>query len=738
LLKLHNLIFILIMGYILKDTEGLVITRLTDVGRRKISQGSFNISYFQVGDSEVNYTSIPNYNQADSMVLEPPYNAQNNSGVPNSTKNNVKYPYYLQGSSGITYGIPYQASNIDEVYNTASPSGQFSATTSCYPPQKGTGYTYNSEYQADLGLGEFDGVTTTCQLFYNPCTNSATGTISANTFVSMYMTGDNDDQCGCLQSCYPILTYRVIGFDGTNLTVDRPFPDLNTLGYTGFVKLFFYPSGMTGYDLATPSNYWSTSVINYESICTPEDGFVKIWNMNIPWSESPAGTTVALETYDLFASKDYIGTKEYYGYMSSSGQTDTSSTFYYDSYGNKVNVAPEDQKTIAIVHYTNNTIINFFGEKFATEAYDATNPGDTGQARNFKITMPWLTWHKNKACCSGTTFYIDPPGFDGYDLLTPYYIQSNKNLDMNNPGIRYFHLYDTNATPNGLPNRVGKVFPDDKIIIFDDEEIVAAMSYASNRNYTLPAPRLGLVPIGVCGSDTDGLLDNDSMCVWVTYGFEGDWQGMHCNYYQKICGPSTATTTSEQNVTVNFGGDFQCFTAGATSGFGGTNFFVLAQTGSTSQSRPSPTGWKKIDFTADIPVTYIAPNNYIKPEGLTATTFTIGSTNYAAGISYDLSTQIYLPVVNSASPGVNFGDEYYFYGTIQTDIEATIYEMRYLINLPNNQFNKSTNPTWNQSYTPYMTEIGLYDTDKNLLVLSKFQSPQVRQGLQQVVVKLDF
>ena len=64
--------------------------------------------------------------------------------------------------------------------------------------------------------------------------------------------------------------------------------------------------------------------------------------------------------------------------------------------------------------------------------------------------------------------------------------------------------------------------------------------------------------------------------------------------------------------------------------------------------------------------------------------------------------------------------------------------MRYLINLPNNQFVKSSNPTWTESYTPYMTEIGLYDTDKNLLVLSKFQSPQVRQGLQQVVVKLDF
>jgi hypothetical protein len=353
--------------------------------------------------------------------------------------------------------------------------------------------------------------------------------------------------------------------------------------------------------------------------------------------------------------------------------------------------------------------------------------------------MPWLNWHKNTTCCSGTTFYIDPPGFDSYDLLTPYYIQSTKNLDMNNPGIRYFHLYDTNPTSKaGPPNRVGKVFPDDKIVVFDDEEIVAAMSYASNRNYTLPAPRLGLVPVGICETSTDGLLDNDTMCVWVSWGLEGDLQGMHCNYYRKICGPSTATTTNEQNVIVNFGGDFNCFSNGQLSGFGGTNFFILAQTGATSQLRPEPSQWRKIDFTNDIASKYIYPNNYIRPEGFTSTTFTISSTNYAAAPIYDLSSEIYLPVINSASPGVNFGDEYFFYGTIQTDIEATIYEMRYLINLPNNQFAKSSNPTWSESYTPHMTEIGLYDIDKNLLVLSKFQSPQVRQGMQQVVVKLDF
>ena len=86
------------MGYIIKDTQGLVITRLTDVGRRKIAQGNFNINYFQVGDSEINYTATTeDYDQTQSMVLEPAYNAQNNTGVPQSTKNNVKYPFYLQG-----------------------------------------------------------------------------------------------------------------------------------------------------------------------------------------------------------------------------------------------------------------------------------------------------------------------------------------------------------------------------------------------------------------------------------------------------------------------------------------------------------------------------------------------------------------------------------------------------------------------------------------------------------------
>ncbi len=92
------------MSYILKNTSGLVNTRVTDAARQKMSQGNFNISYFQVGDSEVSYNTLPNtYNQSLTNILEPNFNSQNSSGQPQSNKQNVKYPYYVDGITGNTY-----------------------------------------------------------------------------------------------------------------------------------------------------------------------------------------------------------------------------------------------------------------------------------------------------------------------------------------------------------------------------------------------------------------------------------------------------------------------------------------------------------------------------------------------------------------------------------------------------------------------------------------------------------
>ena len=105
---------------------------------------------------------------------------------------------------------------------------------------------------------------------------------------------------------------------------------------------------------------------------------------------------------------------------------------------------------------------------------------------------------------------------------------------------------------------------------------------------------------------------------------------------------------------------------------------------------------------------------------------------------YVLNDYISLPVVGTTGTTLNFGDEYYFYGSLETDIQATIYEMRYKINLGQAEFQASSNPSWTIGTQSYVSEIGLYDSDKNLMIISKMQSPVLRQGIQQFLIKLDF
>jgi hypothetical protein len=97
------------MSYINKITGPLISTILTDAARKRMSQGNFNISYFQVGDSEVSYNTIDNLVPSQLNVLMPQYNAQNLTPAPESNRHHVKYPLFLDSTSGSTYGIPYDA-----------------------------------------------------------------------------------------------------------------------------------------------------------------------------------------------------------------------------------------------------------------------------------------------------------------------------------------------------------------------------------------------------------------------------------------------------------------------------------------------------------------------------------------------------------------------------------------------------------------------------------------------------
>ena len=883
------------MGFIIKNTSGLINTRLTDTARQNISNGTFNISYFQVGDSEVSYTlSGSSYNQFDTNILVPNFNSQNSTGAPSKNKQYVKYPYYVDGITGNTYGIPFLSSVVQPVFNTAAMRGFFTGNTTAdtinWSAYTNNVYSINSNYIVDMStvsggtvidvvysgcnsnivrlpmVGDlitifFDGSgTTNCDCSYVPTPSpTPTPSMMPTYYQTYYMTncdgvspdgimslpntydswavvtdiynqcylvnypiegnanliwnggnyGSNETSCttcmssqvtptptpsygfvcdppptptptsticvtepyycpppapaNCemsVSSCYTILTYKIIDICGTQITLDRPTPDFSMFDDCCYARTIVYPPSMTSlYDSITPTPHWKEDVINFESVCDTDQFDVKVWNMNIPWSENPAGTFVGeLYDYTNFGSTSYIGAKEYFGYMSDSGQTDTSLVFYYNSFGDIIKVEPKEQKAIAIIHYTNQSIDFFYGEKFALEPFV---DGSTGEARNFRIHIPTLMWHKNPECCYGQTFYVDPPGFEDadFDLFQVCYLQSKKNSDMNNPGLRYYHLWDTNPNPNNLgkPNRIGKVFPDDQIIIIDDEEIIAAMSYKSNRNWTLPAPRIGLTTPNTCGSNGEtstGLLSDSTEYLYVTYRFTNEnsfTNSLHCNYYTKIQGPDIFCNQElSQNVSVRFGGDFPCLnqipelpinpvSCDLVSGFFGEKLELICQR-VTGDTRPESAEWKIIDVTSQISGDSI--NGYITLSGLTGNTFVISELDYENAPTYNLNDPLYndlnLPLSGSTGTTLNFGDEYYFYGSIETDIQATIYEMRYKINLGQAEFLASSNPSWSVNTPSYISEIGLYDNEMNLMIVSKLQSPVQRQGIQQFLVKFDF
>ena len=732
------------MSYIIKNTAALINTRLTDVGRRNLSQGNFNISYFQIGDSEVNYTAVPNYNQTNNNILIPAFNAQNDTGSPQSNKQNVKYPYYVEGSTGGSYGIPFMDNQIQPIYNTAGPKGFFTTGTTLI--QTSSAYTITSNYWIDMSTMSGQ---TTIDIEFDPntCNSTTTGTPAINDFVTIVLDGNGG--CGNFGT-NQILTYKIQNMspitgttgDTFTITLDRKLPTYNGLtSETYYGRIYVYPSGMTQlYDTVTPAPYWMTQINNVE---TPNNVMSRdntlIWNMNIPWSESPAGVySSTYEDYSQYGSVSYIGTKEYLGYQEPSGQTDTSLVYYYNSFDEEIVVRPQDQKAIGIIHYTNQDIDNVYGEKFATQPFDPQNPTDNiGLARHFRLNFPTLMWHKSSGSTIGQTFWIDPPG---YDLCYPYYIKSTKNIDMNDPGIRYYHLWDTNPDDNGNLNRIGKVFPDQQIITIDDEEVIAAMSYKSNRNWTLPAPKLTLLTPNTCNFDNataTGIMTNPVERMWVTYRFDsnsGATSSLHCNYYSSIK-PNGSVLTNSLNVAVRFGPEFNFLAQGQFSGYSANSMKLLCQIVS-GDTRPSPTAWRVIDVTTGMTLN----NGYITQDSITGTTFQITTDNYnpSTGITYyNLGPILSLPL-NGETSTLNFGDEFYFYGNLETDITATIYEMKYLINLGRNQYTNTSNPTWTKGTKSYVTEIGLYDSNYDLIVVSKLQSPELRQGIQQYVVKLDF
>lgn len=208
------------------------------------------------------------------------------------------------------------------------------------------------------------------------------------------------------------------------------------------------------------------------------------------------------------------------------------------------------------------------------------------------------------------------------------------------------------------------------------------------------------------------------------YGYK---DAIHCNYINAI--QLTSITNKEVNIFFENLRDFKFFNVSGGTGITVNKIYVLVQLINNTQYssiydiKPIPTNWKKYDVTDQI--SGYTSGQTLTGIDLTTTIFKVPLylyNNVNQMPTYDLSYLNY-PAIDSDDDLLCFGDEEYFIGNVESDIEAIAYTTDLAIQLPLNQFNSSTNETWDGTSEVYITEIGLYDENKNLVGIAKLNNP---------------
>ena len=471
------------------------------------------------------------------------------------------------------------------------------------------------------------------------------------------------------------------------------------------------------------SAYWNTGTLSFDSSCDICVENVPVWNMNNTWVENLAGqykdSPINYHEHNLFGSEQFAGSKQYLGYNDTLTVSTTGSKLDSISYMDPF------QKGICILHYTNSCISNFYGEQFYVDE-------DTGKLLNLDIPV---MWHRRNDVGTGS----------GTTLGMRFVSDTILKTTTTNNDIEYYDLIEfsgMSVTPT-LPLVVGKVFPQLKIVVIDNEELMAAMSYKSNRNYTLP-DLAGELVTSVSGNCSGVLKAGESL--YMTYWLSNTGTGTTGT--TTVTTPTLPnqrytvldnTTNSDKDVQfrINNLGQLPYMRKRESAGYDGYGFFadnfkLLTQVvDKTLTSRPSPSKWRAIDFTTtnitDVTGETINPDLF-ENQNPNTTGFILTGGDYSGASATTFSLGDELDMSSASNYGkMTFGDERLFYGNIRTYIGATIYKTLFNINIDGATIASTSNPTFGFGDDRYISEIGILDNNQNLVLVGKLSRP-IRLG----------
>ena len=715
------------MSFLHNNNSEFLSARITQKGRNSISKGNFVISYFQIGDSEFDYTTP--FSELTGLNGKPHQSVFS----PLDKENGIKYPYLLDNTTtNTTYGVPVQVSTTETLRNIMGPAG-FVTNYKEYNQIDSTGTIIKSKTQ----LISLYGITGTTSIIV------PTGsTFNECEFITLYFTTftGTDPTNPVISQNKSSLIYKIMNISGNTITVDRNLPN------------FFGCNGNAQVICNSCENEYPTDIIDPN--CIPPDietsQQLNPWTLNVVWDKKPIGfdTPSADENLTGFTSNKFVSTKQFLGYTTSSGQTwvnisgstITGVTSYHDSYNEKVIVTPEEQRCVAIIHYSELGDLKNDPERFFKyDDYISTNNVSNDailedddenlitDLNYFEVYIPFIQYHRNTGTTIGALFNMD---------TVDYFVKSLKNASQL---LKFRYLLDEQGY------KVGKIFINNKIIVIDDQELIAVLDYKSNRKYTLPAPKVSLLPSNVSMNDSFFNGSISGQTIWVTYMFNHTVNnfinGLPCNYYSKIkISPNDSVLNRPSQLYIDFDDNSFPFMKynnscnGIVDGFISNRFQVLIQITDIDEL-PSHDGWKIIDYTSLI--TNHTLGDLINPTNLTNNSIVINSSLYNNAIPFDIETFLG-NVPNEPSTLPQFGDEQPFPGSISLVRSTDIERMRFLVNLPSTQFNISQNPTYTTGLDKRITEIGLLNSNKEVLVIAKTSNPVKRLGTQVFSINLDF
>lgn len=214
-------------------------------------------------------------------------------------------------------------------------------------------------------------------------------------------------------------------------------------------------------------------------------------------------------------------------------------------------------------------------------------------------------------------------------------------------------------------------------------------------------------------------------------GSYGHSTAIHCNYIQKIetdnlSNKSIALIMPNSSLFPFLRESSELMPGQNGTGWSAKKLYVLAQavgmTGDTAV--PDPANWSIIDVTSQL-------NGYEFFSGTTIppTTFdndniiNVSTSKLPTAAKYNLNYLKYPSALTIDNNRLAFGEEAFFFGNVRTEIKALAYTTDISMVLPLNQYNSTTNPTWDGMSSVQISEAGLFDNDNNLIGVGKLNYP---------------